>query len=278
MARIRTIKPSFFKNEELAEIPMACRILFIGLWCLADKEGRLEDRPKRIKAEIFPYDNIEIDQQLSRLQSAGFIIRYSVDNTKVGELKVIQIINFSKHQRITGSEAESESDFPAPVMGGNTLETTWKHSGNNLDDRKGKEGKGREGNNEFFQNSGGHDQEPDEDIPPKQSKKTKAQDAAPREISHPFSDIFNEKWQLWRDYKSAEFKFRYKVEASEQAAMNDLVKKSGSDETTAIAIIEQSMANGWKGFFELKKQFKNGIDQTSRPGTSAARVEALKNW
>src|SRR5437764_1366213 len=75
MARIRTIKPSFFKNEELAELPVAARLLFIGLWCLADCEGRLEDRPKRIKVELFPYDSMEVEQVLSGLQSAGFVSR-----------------------------------------------------------------------------------------------------------------------------------------------------------------------------------------------------------
>ena len=49
MARARNIKPGFFKNEFLAEMPCEVRLLFIGLWTLADREGRLEDRPKRIK-------------------------------------------------------------------------------------------------------------------------------------------------------------------------------------------------------------------------------------
>lgn len=138
MPRIRTIKPDFFKNEILAELPFTCRLLFIGLWTQADKEGRMEDRPKRLKAELFPYDNLNIDDLLSRLQSAGFIIRY-----EVSELKVIQIINFTKHQRITGSEADSDSLLPG-LPEGNTEETLRKHFGNTQDDRKGKEGKGKE--------------------------------------------------------------------------------------------------------------------------------------
>lgn len=236
MARIRTIKPGFFKNEELAAVPMSTRLLFIGLWCLADKEGRLEDRPKRIKAELFPYDSIEIDQQLSRLQSAGFINRY-----EVGELKVIQIINFSKHQRITGTEATTESDLPE--FNGNTEETTWKHSGNTLDDRKGKEGKGdKEGKGK----EGGE--------PPDRFDKKLI-------LENPFSDKFLEYWILWKNYKKTEHKFLFKSIESEQAALNDLVKKSNGIEKTAIEIIHQSMANGWKGLFELKKE-GNGNSKT----------------
>lgn len=117
--RIRTIKPQFFKNDDLAELPMAARMLFIGLWTMADAEGRLEDKPRRIKAEIFPFDAVNADDLLSRLQSAGFIIRYTSSGGKnteseFGEMKVIQIVNFKKHQRITGKEAESESVFPPP--------------------------------------------------------------------------------------------------------------------------------------------------------------------
>ena len=56
MPRIRTIKPNFFSNEEVGKLKCEARLLFIGLWTLADCEGRLEDRPVRIRAQLFPYD------------------------------------------------------------------------------------------------------------------------------------------------------------------------------------------------------------------------------
>lgn len=105
MARARNIKPGFFANEELAELPMAARLLFIGLWTLADREGRLEDRPKRIKAQIFPYDdNLDVDQLLNDLfqNKQRFILRY-----KIGEDSFIQISNFAKHQKPHANESES---------------------------------------------------------------------------------------------------------------------------------------------------------------------------
>jgi len=49
MARTRSIKPSFFKNEFLAECEPMARLLFVGLWTLADRDGRLELRPRRIE-------------------------------------------------------------------------------------------------------------------------------------------------------------------------------------------------------------------------------------
>lgn len=107
MSRARNLKPGFFKNEALAELPFEFRILFQGLWCIADREGRLEDRPKRIKAEVFPYDDVDVATGLSELANAGFIQRYSV-----GESQYIQILAFKKHQNPHCKEAVST--IPAP--------------------------------------------------------------------------------------------------------------------------------------------------------------------
>ena len=106
MARARNIKPSLFMNEILGTADPLYTILFEGLWCLADREGRLEDRPLRIKAEVLPYrDGIDTDQLLNWLQQNRFIVRYCVDGAKY-----IQIINFVKHQN--PHKNETESKFP----------------------------------------------------------------------------------------------------------------------------------------------------------------------
>jgi hypothetical protein len=102
MARSRNIKPGFFHNEELAEIEFAGRLLFAGLWCLADREGRLEDRPKRIKAELFPYDEVDVERLLNQLFKHNFIIRY-----QVGDKKYISIPTFLVHQNPHPHEKKS---------------------------------------------------------------------------------------------------------------------------------------------------------------------------
>ncbi len=93
MARSRNIKPGLFKNEDLAECSIWARYLFPGLWCIADREGRLEDRPKRIKGELLAFDNVDVEPLLGELETHGFIARYEVAGHKV-----IQILNFAKHQ------------------------------------------------------------------------------------------------------------------------------------------------------------------------------------
>lgn len=107
MARARNIKPGFFRNAELVELPIETRLLFPGLWILADREGRLEDRPKQIKMEIFPADNFDIDSMLNQLSDAGLIERYEVDGKRY-----IQVTNFAKHQN--PHRDERASLIPAP--------------------------------------------------------------------------------------------------------------------------------------------------------------------
>lgn len=107
MSRSRNIKPGFFKNDVLAECDPLARLLFAGLWCLADREGRLEDRPKKIKAECLPYDDCDCDGLLDQLAGRGFIVRYVVDS--VG---YIFIAEFKKHQN--PHVKEQASTIPAP--------------------------------------------------------------------------------------------------------------------------------------------------------------------
>lgn len=107
MPRARNIKPSFFTNDLLAEIEPLGRLLFVGLWTLADREGRIEYRPKRIKAELLPYDDCDVEKLVHNLCSLNFVKMY-----EVGEQQYIHILNFRKHQNPHPNEKASE--LPAP--------------------------------------------------------------------------------------------------------------------------------------------------------------------
>lgn len=120
MARSRNIKPSIMDNEDLADLDSLTRLLFIYLWMLADREGRLEDRPKRIAAQALAYDRqADIDAMLQALHASGFILRY-----KAGGMDLIQIVAFEKHQNPHIREAASE--LPAPKQG--TTKARAKHN------------------------------------------------------------------------------------------------------------------------------------------------------
>lgn len=107
MARSRNIKPGFFTNDALGELPPLTRLLFAGIWTLCDREGRLEDRPRKIRAEILPYDQCDAEDMLQQLHDSGFIKRY-----KAGDTHIIQVLAWDKHQNPHIKEAAST--LPAP--------------------------------------------------------------------------------------------------------------------------------------------------------------------
>lgn len=109
--RARSIKPGLYKNEVLAECSIMARYIVPGLWMLADREGRLEDRPKKIKAELLPYDDANMDALLNELQAAGHILRYRANDNDY-----IQILKFTSHQ--SPHVREMPSTIPAPGENG----------------------------------------------------------------------------------------------------------------------------------------------------------------
>lgn len=115
MARSRNIKPGFFTNDELAECSPHARLLFAGLWTIADKEGRLDDRPKKVKALVLPFDNVDCDELLQQLHDRKFIHRYQIQGGAF-----IQITNWKKHQNPHCKEAASE--IPEPVENNESTE------------------------------------------------------------------------------------------------------------------------------------------------------------
>lgn len=113
MARSRNLKPGFFKNEDLSDLGPEAMLLFAGLWTIADREGRLEDRIRRIAIEVFPFRDVDVEGCLSALNDAGFIARYQVNG-----MRYIQITNFLKHQNPHKKERPSEiPDMPGTEPG-----------------------------------------------------------------------------------------------------------------------------------------------------------------
>jgi hypothetical protein len=127
--RSRNIKPGFFTNEKLAECSPMARLLFAGLPMLCDRDGRMEYRPLRIKAELFPYESSTVQAPVSHRSSTvqvwcdellrfgdDFIIIYEVDG-----VKYLQVTNFVKHQNCHRDE-KSRQLPPPPAL------TTEHHS------------------------------------------------------------------------------------------------------------------------------------------------------
>ena len=95
MPRIRMVKPEFFDDPDMADVSLAARLFFIGLWTQADKEGRLVDDMRRLKARIFPFDDLDVEALAVELHGKDMIRRYSTG----GKHGYVWIRNFTKHQR-----------------------------------------------------------------------------------------------------------------------------------------------------------------------------------
>ena len=133
--RRRTLDPSICTDEDLALLGPWEQILFERLPMIADRLGRLEDRPMAIRAAIFPYsDSLNVDELLEALagpreySEGGFIIRYEAAGRKY-----IQIRNFKKYQKPHLREIKSEIPDPPepeaePKHGQGTTQAAPRHN------------------------------------------------------------------------------------------------------------------------------------------------------
>lgn len=215
MARIRTIKPDFFRHEGLQDLEAAnpgahCMLVFAGIWGHCDKAGSFEWRPRTLKLDILPFLDFDMAHTLDLLEAAGFLLRYTVNGREYGVVPT-----FQDHQRIGGKEAQEPIRYP-----GINGEAPGKHPGGGgeapgIAGREGK-GKGKEGNGD-------------------------AQARAPEGLNP-------EAWTRWQNYRS---EIRKPLKPASIPAAQRALAAFGSDQS---AVVEQSIAAGWQGLFALKPQ------------------------
>lgn len=140
-SRIRTIKPDFFRHEELylaeKETGLPLRVAFAGLFTVADREGRFKWKPNQIKFDVLPWDEIDFEQVMMALCDYGFIDRYTVDGKEYA-----WIPTFKNHQAINNRESHSTIPEPPKTRPLKDASFTRAHAASG----EGREGKGREGN------------------------------------------------------------------------------------------------------------------------------------
>lgn len=135
MARIRTVKPDFFRHEALfdaersAGLPL--RLAFAGLWTAADREGRFRWKPRELKLDCLPYDEVDFAVVLNALAEHGFVCKYTVDGQEFGFIP-----GWHKHQHI--NQREAQSNLPPPSDASTCTHVTAHGEG------KGREGEGKE--------------------------------------------------------------------------------------------------------------------------------------
>jgi hypothetical protein len=141
VARIRTIKPEFFTSADVCSLPPLARLLYVALWCEADREGRLVWNPRTFKIRYLPEDACDIGKLCDALIAAGLLVTYQPEEN--GET-FAYIPTFTTHQQINNRETESR--FPEPNDASVTRGSRVSDASVTPLVRKGREGKGREGN------------------------------------------------------------------------------------------------------------------------------------
>jgi hypothetical protein len=101
--RTRDLKPDFWTDEKVVQVSDAAKLLFQGLWNLADREGRLEDRPVAIGFKIRPWDPSAVPALLDELAAIGLIVRYEAKS-----VRVICVPTLPQHQRLHPKEMRSK--------------------------------------------------------------------------------------------------------------------------------------------------------------------------
>lgn len=107
MARIRTIKPEFFTSEDIVGLSTLARLLYIALWCEADRDGRLVWKPKTFKLRYLPADSCDIDALCDELTGSGLVRLYGDS--------LATIPTFAVHQHINPRETSSQLPEPPRV-------------------------------------------------------------------------------------------------------------------------------------------------------------------
>lgn len=144
--RIRTVKPSFFLHGELFDAEMECgapvRLAYAGLWCASDREGRFAWKPRELKAQILPHDDVDFSRVLDALVTRGFLVKYTSQGKDYG-----WIPSFSAHQVINNKESASVLPDPCDTTTSTRAPRVPHACPSPLILDQG-EGKGREGNKE----------------------------------------------------------------------------------------------------------------------------------
>ena len=111
MARKRMIDPNIWESEDFSSLSMLGKVIFIGLFSLADDDGRGRGNPAYIRSKLFPYSTDEI--KLSDVEDAFRQIekRMSVVFYDVGDAQYYALSHWEKWQKI---DHKTASSLPSP--------------------------------------------------------------------------------------------------------------------------------------------------------------------
>jgi hypothetical protein len=256
MARIRTIKPGFFRHAGLfdaeVETGLPLRVAFAGLWTAADREGRFVWNPRELKLDALPHDTVDFSRVLDALMTRGHIVKYTLDGVVYG-----CIPSWHDHQVI--NNRESASEIPAPT------ETSIESATSTREPRVGvamttplmhaqAEGKGREGKGK--------------------GKEGASASAARQPPTHPVDKPEGVTDQTWADWLAHRKKKGATVTAS---VVDGAAEEARKAQMTLEAFLKLWCFRGSQGLMaEWIKPHERGSPNTEDANAEAARILGFK--
>lgn len=193
MARIRSIKPEFFTSEDIVGLTPFARLLYIALWCEADREGRMTWKPGTYKLRYFPGDSVDIEKLCSELLNRGLVVLYDTG--------LAYIPTFLEHQHINPREAQST--LPVPDASSRV-----QHASSRVSDTQvGREG--REGREDASSTRGRKRPLPDDWVPASSTVERLSREfglRVPEDVERyvaAFRDICKSKGHEYKDFDAA---------------------------------------------------------------------------
>ena len=243
MARIRTIKPEFWRDELLAGVSPEAALLAIGLLNHCDDEGYFNANPKLVESDVFPLRTLSITTTvlLRELSGIGYIEVFSgTDGKTYGK-----VANFEKHQVINKKTPSKIKDL---------CKLPYDYGSPTAPLPTGKERKGKE-------------------------VERKAPESAATDVAFVLPDWIPE--ETWKAY--LEMRKRIKKPPTEFAKklIVDKLAKFRAQGQDVVAILEKSITSGWQDVFELKEaksfaQQAADIARVTVPGSKAPDPALVK--
>lgn len=144
MARIRTIKPEFFTSEDIVSLSPFARLLYIALWCEADREGRMTWKPRTFKMRYLPADNVDIEALCKELTDAGLVRLYGDGFAFIPAFHAHQHVNPREQKSVIASPPDHHESQPRASRDSDASSTREARDSDVQGGRKGKERKGKD--------------------------------------------------------------------------------------------------------------------------------------
>ena len=245
--RIRTIKPEFWESESLSRVSREARLLFVGLFSCCDDHGRTRAHSRILASRLYPFDDDAlslIEGWLSELSAIGSVRLYEVE----GE-RFLDIPKWLNHQKI---DRPSKSKFPEFDESSRVLAKCSLGTGNREQGQE--QGTGMQGGC---------------------ARVRVVKVSEPTNLIIPASlnsQNFLTAWADWVEFR----KSRNKVKNWNKLFQKTLDWLASHPVATSVAIIDQSLRNGWIGLFDLK------VDPRAKPSAAPGGVNHVlinaENW